>query len=792
MVKCKAVMPKHSANAICKQLRGAGLSKEDSLQILNQIQKWYGCNGAEWTVDRLKGLHHWYISYKAGSPVIPAWFRHTKDGMPKGIFSKVFKMRNMQRALAVMSVHTALVAKQTLVTQAVKELKALAGSDHVQKGIGRRIAQAIRSSEYYPHVKRIFPVENRYHLGTWFSNMHCLHDDEGNSRSERMYGLSTLCAPNLSIITGDSIPCGKGKVVLSRAKDQSNAMADAYIRSMSSIPSATLTHMVLTGNDKFLPPAYDGLLSEMREALKGYRWHPVKELYQIGESLASRKFQFNNWLSPDDVCGHLSVIQQESLKARFVANTHRVSNFYLSQLADHWYDALSWVPTDCTFEQSSGVEYVQKELRAGHTLAGSDLSSATDLLDVEECMDLVQGVYYPGEYDRNFMLLSDPKDLGVPDSYQRKWEHNRLRKWYVTEASEHFLSIAKGGWYTHEKLLTAETANAESIVHWRSGQPLGSKPSFAMLGLTNNALGIAAALRYLEQLRNSGVTPSTEVVDEMLTGFRVQGDDIILRAELAPYYNDLVQSLGGEINLTKTITSARCAEFAGKVITPSQVALKRIKAKEINDFQFLEVVDRLGPQSVSMLRPMQRDAWETFKYVPGIAVPGPFAQNSYGVPFSTRYQWYLEKVEGPLKKEHVLPDERKLSFEEFANSLFFNQAQNPLYGDWMRKNRILIPRIAQEDFQSSALDQNRPRVSKDPTKATFSGRSTLQALRSVRKTDSFVSLDTFQSKTPSAKPPIGDGSLSGDGAPGMSGNTEQDQKPQRKKRSKPRDFGIGY
>lgn len=771
----KTEMPKRMSNAICKQLRGAGLPKKETLEILNLIQKWYRSNGMEWTVDRLKGLHHWYITYRAGSPVIPTWFKHTKDGRPVGVYSEVFKMKNLQRALAVMSVHTVFVSKRVLVSQATKELKALAGSDHVHTGIGGDLGREIRTSEWFPLIKELFPVENHYHIGRWVTNRH--------GKPERMRGLADRSVPNLSILSGDSIPCGKAKVVFSRSKDYPRSRVNAYIDSLSSIPSPTLAYMVLTGNWKYLPPAYDELIQDMlsKDGPLYSRDQSIHDWFNAAVEMASRKFQYNSWLSPDDVCGHLSVIQQESLKARFVANTHRVTNYYLGPLADEWYDCLSRVPTDCTFEQSSGVQYVQGELRSGHLMAGSDLSSATDLLDVSECMDLVQSLYFPDECSRNLKVTEYPKA-------------NHRYHLLVNASTEHFIQVAKGNWYAREKLLAAGDSVEDSIVHWRSGQPLGSIPSFAMLGLTNNALGIAAAVRYLKQLGNSGVTVSKEFAAEMLTGFRVQGDDIILRAEISPFYNELVEAFGGEINLTKTITSSKLAEFAGRVITPSQRALKRIKSKEINDFQFLEVVDSLGPQSVSLLRPMQRDAWRMFKYIPGIAVPGPFPQNSQGAPFADRYQWYLDVVETPLKREHVLPDSRALTDEQLFNQLFFSLAEDPIYGDWKTKNRILIPRIAQSDFQSDAIDQNRPKSSKDPTKATFSGRSTLRALQDVRNSDNFVDFDTYRSKTEPSSPPSGGGQpdLGVSSASSMSDNTKHNRKPTRKNRSKDKDFGYGY
>jgi len=316
-------------------------------------------------------------------------------------------------------------------------------------------------------------------------------------------------------------------------------------------------------------------------------------------------FDNNNFVSLgnnlDRRIGKVSVLQQPQLKARVVGNPNRVLQKTLDPLKEVYMTTARKLSSDCTHDQESGVRWVQAQLKQGKELAGSDLTSASDLLEISRCLALVDAAF-------GFRKISKYEE----------WE-------------QYFYEVCREPWWCPE-------LNRE--VKWQQGTVLGTGPSFGLLTLTNNVLGCLAA-------RRAAGEGKLEFESEPL--FRVIGDDIIMRSEMLPYYNELVQLLGGEINFSKTLVSDRVAEFAGRVITPDSVYLKAIKYNEPSDNSFMSYVAQLGDQAKFFLRPKQRQVYDFFKSVPGIVVDGPWMPDSYGESLSQRYQWYLEEVEPVLK-----------------------------------------------------------------------------------------------------------------------------------------------
>lgn len=319
---------------------------------------------------------------------------------------------------------------------------------------------------------------------------------------------------------------------------------------------------------------------------------------------------------PHDRCvGRVSVLQQPQLKARVIGNPNRVLQATLEPLKELYMTSLRKLPTDVTHDQESGVAWVQDMLKQEIELAGSDLTSASDLLDIRLSLDLVDRVF------------------GFPrvHGYQ--------------EYREYFYEVSRSWWY-------CPSLNCE--VQWKQGDVLGTGPSFGLLSLTNNA---AAMQAWKLAVRDRKLDPSISWKDS----FRVVGDDIVMRAELSSYYNEIICALGGEINLSKSITSNRVAEFAGKVITSECPYLKAIKYSEPSDNSFMSYMSQLGDQAKYLLKPKQRRVYRLLKEVPGILIYGPWMKDSYGIALGPRYAWYLEEVEPALTAAE--PD---LKLEDYA------------------------------------------------------------------------------------------------------------------------------
>jgi hypothetical protein len=182
---------------------------------------------------------------------------------------------------------------------------------------------------------------------------------------------------------------------------------------------------------------------------------------------------------------------------------------------------------------------------------------------------------------------------------------------------------------------------------------LGTVPSIGLLDLTNAAAAIVAVDCVWNQTL---LPPSVNEEDRrmewsrsgILDQFRTIGDDMIMKSEFSDVYSEVIEALGGEVNSTKTLISDKVAEFAGRVITPSQVFLKKVNYSEPSDNSFMSYMAQLGDQAKYFLRPKQREVYNLLKEVPGIVVDGPWMRDSYGVPLDLRYQWYLEEVEPAL------------------------------------------------------------------------------------------------------------------------------------------------
>jgi hypothetical protein len=260
------------------------------------------------------------------------------------------------------------------------------------------------------------------------------------------------------------------------------------------------------------------------------------------------------------------------------------------------------------------MEWVRNQLQEGATLAGSDLTSASDLLDLECSLKLVDRVF-------GFSRVQGYED-------------------YVS----YFQQVSRSEW---------ACSFLDEPVRWEQGNPLGTVPSIGLLDLTNAAAAIVA----VDCVWNQTLLPLSVNEEDrrmewsrsgILDQFRTIGDDMIMKSEFSDVYSEVIEALGGEVNSTKTLISDKVAEFAGRVITPSQVFLKKVNYSEPSDNSFMSYMAQLGDQAKYFLRPKQREVYNLLKEVPGIVIDGPWMRDSYGVPLDLRYQWYLEEVEPAL------------------------------------------------------------------------------------------------------------------------------------------------
>lgn len=530
---------------LCKGIRAVGIPKKQALTIVNQMIKWVNCNGVEWTNSRIKDYRQWYETYLAGHPQPPKWFKKTRTNMPTGIFGYVFKL-SKAKALGVLACNTAFLLEKASDTQIKKFEKALEGNGF--KGV-------------------VKPYKNSLGWGVKLL--------KPNTKIPRR--LDSIESPTIFDMTG-SCPVEEGQRTL-RPNGNKGIALKALEDSWRAIPQVTFDFLDRMDMLDYMPL-----------------------------SVLGNAYQLELDRPRSSIVGRVSFLQQAQCKLRTVGNPNRVLQVTLEPLKKLYMGLAKSLKTDVTFDQESGIAWVQQQLKAGVTLAGSDMTSASDLLEVKSCLNLVTELF----------------DLSRIEHYP--------------EFVDYFYKVSRSKWWCPD--LGRE-------VSWKQGNVLGTGPSFGLLTLTNNSLGLLA---YLFAQSKNDLSKDLKPEDT----FRVVGDDIIMRAEMAPYYTFLVEKYGGEINHSKTLTSKIVAEFAGRIITADNCYLKAIKYKDPSDNSFMSYISQLGPQAKYFLKPKQRQVFERLKEVPGIAVPGPFLGDSYGLSFVDRYNWYLEEVQ-PLF-ERIEPD----------------------------------------------------------------------------------------------------------------------------------------
>lgn len=279
--------------------------------------------------------------------------------------------------------------------------------------------------------------------------------------------------------------------------------------------------------------------------------------------------------------GRIGLIQEPGYKLRAVANPGRVFQTVLGPLGDTLYRTLKVLPWDCTFDQTKAIPDIQDSLSHGNVVHSIDLSGATD--------------YFP-------------LDLQV----------QVLKRIFSSDIVDMFSEISQGDW----------EMPGFGQISWKRGQPLGLYPSFGAFALTHGCLllGLQKKPSYDGQ-------------------FYILGDDVvILDTELKDAYIQTLSELGCPISPTKSISSGKLCEFAGKIVTSSEV-FPQYKWRLISDDSFIDIVRNLGVRSMRLLRKRQRSVVELLAPLPECL--GGFGWNPQGLSLETRLEqhpWIWEPV----------------------------------------------------------------------------------------------------------------------------------------------------
>lgn len=626
---------------LCKGLRAAGLPKLQTNEILNVITKWYDSSGPEWTVDRIKEIRQWYENTLAGNPISPPWFKHSESGLPSGIWRWLFKQPK-GKVLAILSASTAF----RLDTHEMCSEAQMAKFTRSLKGNGFTFSSD-KQGELL-HLLTLHGLVSLPHAGRPSKNptkevLKVLRQDSLNAFARSLdYPPQSL--PTANDITGKTVPYCDGTA--SAPKNRLERW-DALIRSWNSIPQVTVDFYKKIDKSDWMP--YDYTFAYQA---------PLRE--------------------PTHYVGRITPKQEGELKCRFFANTHRITQKTLQPLQTLLQSIDAQLKTSYTYDQKDGIRWVQKKLEDGVSLTSSDLSSASDLLDLDASLYIVDKVFRLSE---------------------------RFGDRYRIEI-DYFKKVARSDWETDKRL------PGVGSLKWCQGQPLGSNPSFPLMAITNQLIGIlACAMNNLP-----------------LDSCAVIGDDMIIDTRAAETYSNLVKTLfGGELNPTKSLCSNKVAEFAGNIITPNQCLLKKIKYVEPNDDSFMDIMSQLGPCGKHYLRPRQKAVFDQLRYVPGIVFDGPYLKDSFGEPLEKRVSWVLTETQ--LTETWPVTDQ---DLKRLKKPVGFNLLECQISGrtvdyiEWQRKLPLLL-NVEEEEAYLASLVTSEPKKSGDPRRID-PGRTNLDVL----------------------------------------------------------------
>lgn len=305
-----------------------------------------------------------------------------------------------------------------------------------------------------------------------------------------------------------------------------------------------------------------------------------------------------------DSVGKIGLIQEPGLKLRAVANPNRIYQIALTPLANAIEDINVTLPWDCTFDQSKSFPMIQEHLRKGKRAHCVDLTGATDNFPLLLQTHLLRSIL--PDFDDDISLFED---------------------------------ISRSPWIFQDTTLV-----------WTKGQPLGLRPSFGAFSLTHGML--------LYHLNNR--IHNNE--------FFVLGDDvIILNDKLALSYYNALKHLNCPISFHKSLSSAKMAEFGGKLIFTDHVE-PQLKWRKLSDDNFIDIIKLLGPKGLRLLRPQQRKVAKAIWDIPDFL--GGIGFNPDGLPLEVRYEKYLTlfgKDDGTFL----------MSYDRKFTSFFAEEYENP-------------------------------------------------------------------------------------------------------------------
>lgn len=529
----------------CKVIRALGFSQDRTHAILNGFTKSLRENGPEWTVSRLKSLRDYFVNN--GEVPFPGWVKkrgRRKDGLihPAGWLGSI-AAKNTDRKTVI----TLLSSIASIVTLSKPTRKQLSKWKEAVINPPRSRDMMLPPVPYFGSGLTLIEqtLERRWRNRTMFAA-----DD----------------------IKGTAVPIGYNvlHVQLLGGYPDVGSLELAFEGSVLAAPCDAwdfLTSIQILQGDKpsgVHSDAADQVVRMMRfrapGSPSGYGMSEDNGVDSFASSLVGFPRRGDVPLAP---VGSISFLQQPMGKLRTVANPNRFVQWLNEPLGDALQEAVDKLPGIYVKDQEAGIHRVQEWLKKSVDVTSCDLSSASDTLDYKVATRFIQNA-------ASFRGGQTP---------------------YLDESLKYFQKCSEAHWVVTNKK-ARDYLNGPTI-QWRQGQPLGLRPSFPLLTLSNflcaykawhdvdpegfkAAQAAAMVLPKYYQRTMSDKAP-----------FVIVGDDIVIHTKYATAYASNVESIGGVLNLEKSMRSDHRAEFCGRLIEPDSVIRVKPRWLEANDPQNL-------------------------------------------------------------------------------------------------------------------------------------------------------------------------------------------------------------
>lgn len=255
----------------------------------------------------------------------------------------------------------------------------------------------------------------------------------------------------------------------------------------------------------------------------------IEDLFNSLESLYNTVVQQNlkfplKSSSPGDGLSQFAIKEEAAGKVRIFALLDSISQSVLRPLHLFLFDILKNIPNDGTFDQDSSVKRCSEKLDKYGIAYSFDLSAATDRLPSLLTAEIIESLVEIPGYGNKWRNLMIQREFGFANTQLMKNKYPHL---LIDQNNKYVYSV---------------------------GQPMGGLSSWAGLAITHHWI-----LQYLNlQLGKPGWSEEYEIL----------GDDIVIFSkDLAESYLELMNDLGVEINISKSINSSTQAlEFAKRTI----------------------------------------------------------------------------------------------------------------------------------------------------------------------------------------------------------------------------------